>query len=125
MNECASKEPLNWKEIFFEKKIIPSTTFWVQGTNTVYFSKFIILYPVSWFDTFCIRFGIPSAHFGQVDRVASGLRIDKGHSSCRALLADHKALLVDPEYFTKSCGIPYTTVSDTNLIKSLVACATL
>ncbi|XP_052132594.1 lysine-specific demethylase 4-like [Frankliniella occidentalis] len=35
--------------------------------------------------------------------------MDKGHTSCRALLVDHKVLIANPKYFFDLHGIPYTT----------------
>ncbi|XP_034250837.1 lysine-specific demethylase 4A-like [Thrips palmi] len=55
-------------------------------------------------------FAIPPKYFGTVDKIASSSRIHKAHSSCRAVLVDHKCLLVDPELFKQKFGVPYITV---------------
>ncbi|KAJ1518882.1 hypothetical protein ONE63_011512 [Megalurothrips usitatus] len=45
-------------------------------------------------------------HYGLVDAISSRFRLQLGHSSCRALLGDHKVLVADPEVYS-ALGIPY------------------
>ncbi|KAK3925335.1 putative lysine-specific demethylase 4A [Frankliniella fusca] len=53
-------------------------------------------------------FGIEPQYFGLVDKICSSLHIDKGYTSCRALLVDHKVVVANPKYFFDLLGIPYT-----------------
>ncbi|KAJ1526464.1 hypothetical protein ONE63_009597 [Megalurothrips usitatus] len=55
-------------------------------------------------------FVIPPQFYGLVDKVSSTFRLNKYHTSCRAVLVDHKVIVTDPEYFKQHYGVPYATV---------------
>ncbi|KAK3928938.1 Lysine-specific demethylase 4 [Frankliniella fusca] len=54
------------------------------------------------------KFDIEPQYFGLMDKITASLHLDKGHTSCRALLVDDKVLIANPKYFFEVHGIPYT-----------------